>query len=212
MKVLTAKQQRVFDLFDAGRSKTQVAAEIGVSVSVVTKQLKVARAKLGIKTSQAEGRAKLELHVKDPETFAARLDAGTEPEKLIKLREALEDAGISGKAAEAYIARLKRRYPGVMKESRSLKNAELTELLGQKIHMALAAMDEHVVMEASYRDLALGTTALIEKMQLLKGQPTAITSDLERKKLIELTPLLIAEAQRRGITIEGTSTIVQEAA
>ncbi len=64
-------------------------------------------------------------------------------------------------------------------------------------------LDDKVAGEASARDLAMGISQLVEKQQLLRGMPTAITSDLERKKMLELAPLLIAEAQRRGITIEG---------
>jgi hypothetical protein len=45
---------------------------------------------------------------------------------------------------------------------------------------------------------------LIEKRQLLSGAPTVIVSDLERKKLNELLPLLIAEGQRRGICGKAT--------
>jgi hypothetical protein len=47
---------------------------------------------------------------------------------------------------------------------------------------------------------------MIEKRQLLRGEPTQIISDAERKKLHELLPLAIAEAQRRGLTLDGQVT------
>ena len=60
--------------------------------------------------------------------------------------------------------------------------------------------------EASARDLMLGMSALVEKRQLLRGEPTQIISDLERKRLTELLPLLSFEMQRRGITYDGQVT------
>ncbi len=52
---------------------------------------------------------------------------------------------------------------------------------------------------------------MVEKRQLLRGEATVIVSDLERKKLNELLPLLIAEGQRRGITIEGEAKVISNA-
>lgn len=217
-KPLTARQQALWDMAQPagdgtpGRTRTDIAKELGISVPVVSKTLAACRKKLGITDAKDRADRRRELDVLAPEQFAARLDVATEPDKLRTVRQALVDAGISEKAAEAYVARLKRRYPGVLAAGKALKTAELADLLDRKLDMALNAIDEHVILEASFRDLALGATAMIEKRQLLRGQPTAITSDLERKKLVELTPLLLAEAKRRGITIEGTATVVQEMA
>lgn len=209
---LTAKQQRIWELTREGKTHAWVAQELGISVPVVSKTVSRCRKKLGL-TKKGAGISPdkdTTLAIRNPDEFAARLDAATEPDKLGPVKQALIDAGVSGKAAEAYVARLKRRYPGVLAAGRALKTSELVEKLDQKINMVLDAMDEHVILEASFRDLALGGTAMIEKRQLLKGQPTAITSDLERKKLIELTPLLLVEAKRRGLTIEGTAERVVE--
>ena len=49
----------------------------------------------------------------------------------------------------------------------------------------------------------MGTAQLIEKRQLLKGEPTQIISVDERKTLNQLLPLLIVEAQRRNVEIPG---------
>lgn len=209
---LTARQQEIWDMRlpveEGGRGlgRVEIAAILGISVNVVSKALTVIRGKLGIKNADAKAKQEKSTEFKDPERFAAITDAVTEPEALVKLKDALKDAGIPGKSADAYIARLRRRYPGVLGASRALKTAEITDLLSTKIHMALTAMDEHVVQEASFRDLALGATAMIEKRQLLRGEPTQIISDADRKKLHELMPELMKEAGRRGITIDGQVT------
>ena len=70
--------------------------------------------------------------------------------------------------------------------------------------------DDKVMAEASARDIMLGIGVMIEKRNLLRGEPTAIISDHERKKLHELLPALIAESKRRGITVEGTVTTKTE--
>jgi hypothetical protein len=56
---------------------------------------------------------------------------------------------------------------------RSLKSGEIVDALNHKIDLALRYMDDKTMSEASFRDLALGTTAMIEKRQLLRGEPTA---------------------------------------
>jgi hypothetical protein len=106
------------------------------------------------------------------------------------------------RAPAAHPAEVFRRGRG----DRSLKSGEIVDALNHKIDLALRYMDDKTMSEASFRDLALGTAAMIEKRQLLRGEPTAIISDAERAKLHELLPLAIAEAQRRGLTIEGQVT------
>ena len=86
---------------------------------------------------------------------------------------------------------------------RDFKTQDLIRKLNERIELALEYMDEKVIAEASFRDLAMGTSALIEKRALLRGEPTVIMSDHERKKMHELLPVLIAEAKRRGLTLEG---------
>ena len=206
---LTAKQRAVWDLVrsvaEGGQGKTQqeAAGILGISKPVVNKYVQTCRKKLGIKMSRNE--IKTAEH-KNPPLAAAVLDVATEPQGLQKIRDALREAGLPLATAEALLKRIRVKYYGLVTEVRNLKTQEILDLLGQKIHLALTYMDDKVFSEASFRDLALGTTAMIEKRQLLRGEPTAIISDAERAKLHELLPLAIAEARRRGLTIEGQVT------
>jgi hypothetical protein len=102
--------------------------------------------------------------------------------------------------------RIRQKYFGVVEATRSLKSGEIVDALNHRIDLALRYMDDKTMSEASFRDLALGTTAMIEKRQLLRGEPTSIISDADRMKLHELLPRAIAEAQRRGLTTEGQVT------
>lgn len=201
---LTAKQQRIHTMrlppYEGGEGKTrpQIAAELGISEPVVSKTITAINKKLGVKV--APGNKPVE--IANPEKAAAILDAGTEP--LLKVSEAMIAAGLPEKVRDSLLRRLKSKYYGVVTEVRNLKTQEILDMLGKNIHRALTYMDDKVMAEASFRDLALGTTAMIEKRALLRGEPTQIVSDHERKKLHELLPALIAEGQRRGITLEGT--------
>ena len=109
------------------------------------------------------------------------------------------------------IKRIRTKFYNAVAEVKNLKTNEILDLLGKKIHLALQHIDDKVIAEASFRDLALGTTAMIEKRQLLRGEPTQIISDTDRKKLHELMPILINESRRRTLTLEGTAVRVDHA-
>ena len=65
--------------------------------------------------------------------------------------------------------------------------------------------------DANFRDLSMGVAQLIEKRQLLKGEPTQIVSVDERKTLNQLLPLLIQEAARRGVIVSPPPMPTQDA-
>lgn len=203
-KPLTAKQQRIQDMRGEGKTRPQIASELGISEPVVNKTITVIRKKLGETSKMKSGR--LPLEVCNPEKAAALIDGATEPEGLQKVRDAMRDAGLPEAVKTSLLRRLKVKYFGAVTEIRNLKTQEILDMMGKKIHLALSYMDDKVMAEASFRDLALGATAMIEKRALLRGEPTQIVSDLERKKLHELLPALLAEANRRGVTIPGTVT------
>ena len=198
---MTEKQRRIYDLVEGGKTQHAVAVELGLSLSVVRKTVRVARDKLGVVGAGPGAWRRVE-NV-DPEKAAALLDAASEPEALARVRAAMSGAGLPESVSARMLHRIRVKYFGAVSELRALKTAEILDLLGKKIHLALSYMDDKVMAEASFRDLALGSTAMIEKRALLRGEPTQIISDHERKRLNELTPLLIAEAQRRGIVVEG---------
>lgn len=216
--LLTVKQQAIWDmrrpLSEGGLGKTrkEVAAALGISVPVVAKTLQVVYKKLGIDAPGLGSRDAIERvmaeHV-DPGKAAVLVDAVTEPDvrgKLRRISEAIEESGLPKRFGRALLKRLETRYLNVKTEIRSLKTGEILDMIGEKIHLAGQYLDDHAMAEASARDLMLGMAALVEKRQLLRGEPTQIVSDLERKRLNELLPLLNMEMQRRGITFEGQVT------
>lgn len=214
-KPLTAKQQAVWDLTrpvaegGLGKTRAEAAAIVGISAPVVSKYLQACYRKKGIKYER--GRPSVPstqgVEFKDPEKAAALIDAATEPEaKLENISRVFREYGLPPATSLALLRRIRQKYFGVVEATRSLKSGEIVDALNHKIDLALRYMDDHTMSGASFRDLALGTAAMIEKRQLLRGEPTQIISDAERKKIHELAPLLLAEVKRRGLTIEGQIT------
>ena len=75
-------------------------------------------------------------------------------------------------------------------------------ILGQldaKIALTLANLDEFALSRANARDLSGLLAVLVDRRQLLKGEPTAIISAEDRRSLNELVPIIVAEAKRRGM-------------
>lgn len=206
---LTDKQEAIWELHGQGKTREQIGIELGISGPYVTRVLGVVRKKLGI---QAKMGPRV-LEESNPEKVAAIIDALSVPEPYVKIQDAFKEAGLPPNVTQAVLKRLRVKYNGAITELKAFKTSELIDAIGKKISLALEYMDDKVMAEANFRDLALATTAMIEKRQLLRGEPTQIISDNERKKLHELLPDLIAEARRRGVTIEGRveEKIVEEA-
>jgi DNA-binding CsgD family transcriptional regulator len=206
-KPLAPKQQAVWDLKQQGKMNKEIAAILGVSVPYVGKTMTAVYRKLGISAGPTGGKVMPNtsgVEHRDPEAAAAMLDAGTDP--LVKVKDALAAAGMPDRVSEAMLKRLRVKFFGAVHEIKALKTQELVRMCEEKLGMIGFYLDDKVMAEASARDLGLMAGVLIEKRQLLRGEPTQIISDHERKKLNELLPLAIAEAQRRGLTLQGQVT------
>lgn len=185
---------------------------MGISKNVVAKYMVAVYKKLGMKPGKKIGTRFQGLEHKKPEVAAAALVAATDPwldnwkQKLDEANRLLKEAGIPDKVSEAMMKRLRVKYAGATYSVKDLRTKDILEMMGKKIDLCGFYLDDKVMAEASARDIMLGMSALIEKRNLLRGEPTAIVSDLERKKVHELMPLLIAEVRRRGLTVEGQVT------
>jgi hypothetical protein len=197
---LAPKQQAIWDLRQEGKARKEIASILGVSVPYVSKTMTTIYKKLG--NSPGKGAAGVER--RDPEATAAMIDAASDP--LLKVKDALMEAGLPERVSEAMLKRLRLKFYGAVHEVRALKTHEIVRMCEEKLDMVRYYLDDKVMAEASARDLGLIAGVLIEKRALLRGEPTQIISDHERKKLNELLPLAIAEAQRRGLTLNGTVT------
>lgn len=214
--VLTEKQQRIFDLKMAGKTLAEIGAACGISRPVVSKTLQACYKKLGWKKGERPNTNTAEY--KNPDVAVAGILAASDPwserkkEAIDRVNKELQAAGLPAKVSEALVKRLATKYAGVVYAARELRTNEILEMLGKKIDLAAFYLDDKVLGEASARDIMLGMTAMIEKRNLLRGEPTAIISDADRKKLHELMPALLAEAKRReAVTVDSkTGEVVNE--
>ena len=208
-KPLTARQQQVYDLKATGKKLDEIASICGISRPVVAKYLHTCYVKLGIAKTRRPTQA---TEWTRPEVAAAALEAAADPVAenqkvaLERVNQQLEAAGLPDRVSAALLRRLRTKYANAVFAARELRTGEILEMLGKKIDLAAFYLDDKVMAEASARDIMLGLGVLIEKRNLLRGEPTAIISDHERKKLHELAPALLNEIKRRGLTVEGQVT------
>jgi len=205
---LTPKQQAVYDMKLAGKKRAEIAHIMGISEPVVSKTLQAVYKKLGISKRDRPNTASAEYRA--PEVAAAAIEAAADPgaetlkAAIDRVNVQLKAAGLPQKVSDALVRRLRVKYANAVMATRELRTNEILEMLGKKIDLAAFYLDDKVMSEASARDIMLGLGVLIEKRNLLRGEPTAIISDHERKKLHELMPALLAEAKRRNaVTVDG---------
>lgn len=210
---LTERESLILTLKREGKTSKVIAATLGCSHNVIRNALNGIYTKIGMKGGLHRAAISKEstsnlTELKRPEQAAAFIDAVTDP--FAKIALAMRDCGLPESTCEALLRRLRTRYRPVNAALRDLKTADLIRMLNERITLALQYIDEKVIAEASFRDLSLGTSAMIEKRNLLRGEPTQVFDFNLRQKLEVLLPAAIAEARRRGIPIEGDTRVVAE--
>jgi DNA-binding MarR family transcriptional regulator len=123
-----------------------------------------------------------------------------------------EEAGVNPSTVSAIVKRLGRDHPKLLAHVRNLKTKHFLTAIEGKLAMALDALTKEKLDEASARDLAVLTGIFLEKRQLIMGEPTQILSSAERMHMAEVLPLLLKEAERRGMDIEGDYEAVEAGA
>ena len=214
MKELTKKQQTIWDLKEQGLTRPEIAAELGVGMQYVSNTITVIRKKLGFPISHGNGGEMNTTEVQNPEVAVAAIEAASDPvsrtqnEAIEKVNQILKDAGVPGRVSQGLIRRMRVKYADVVTVKKCLSTNDILETIDREIDLISSYIDDKVCADSNLRDLGLVKAALIEKRNLLRGEPTTIISDADRKKLSDLLPALIEEGRRRGIIVDGT--VIQE--
>ena len=137
-----------------------------------------------------------------PEIAAELIESAASPWNDIRI--AAKRCGLDEKTAHALVKRLSTRYQPVIGKLREGKTKDLLALLNDRAQMALEFMDMKKMAASSAKDLAIIISVLLEKRQLLSGEPTQILSAQTRKNLDDLIPAMVKEATRRGMVIDLT--------
>ena len=206
---LTDKQRVVYDLRQAGKTFKEISEPVGRGIQTVVECYRAAERKvLGRKTAVNTVHLPIERKI-DPEDAARVMDRITDP--FAKLSAVAEECGLKPELVSAITRRMKTRYLGVTEQMRAIKTHDMIVKIDERIGHALTYIDDYVMADANFRDLSMGVAQLIEKRQLLKGEPTQIVSVDERKTLNQLLPLLIQEAARRGVIVSPPPMPTQDA-
>ena len=138
-----------------------------------------------------------------PDDEVAALEADSAP--LGTLKALVDELDISEWEARKLIERVRQKYPGLSRELKRVKTSDLLDLVEDRAHGALEAIDDSVYDQmragGKGKDLAIVAGILLEKRQLLRGEPTHILSVSERQGLNQLVPMIVKEAARRGMLV-----------
>lgn len=189
---LTKTQRKILDMLDSGVEDTEVIAELGVD-------------RIALETAiSAISKNDLILHF--PNVFTKV----TEPPHFDddEVIQQMSIVGFPHKVVQSVRKRLAIRNGQEKMEVKSLSERELIGALDKKVAHALYFLDDFTFAASSAKELAGVIDIMIEKIQLLKGKPTSITSIEDRRKINELLPVLMEEARRRGVVIEGSAVDV----
>lgn len=158
-------------------------------------------------TKGARGIQPVKVEEVTEESLVSLLEADGDP--FATLTAAAKATGLSESATRGLIRRLRAQYQPVVEELKNIHSGQLAKMLEEKAVLALSFIDGLNLSVASAKDCAIVAGILLEKRQLLRGEPTQIISTEERLGLDVLAQGITREAQRRGIVIDVESEEVQ---
>lgn len=130
-------------------------------------------------------------------------------EALIRANNPLDDfldagkrLGLPVKAIEDLRKRFQAADGTAIDVREKLETSELLKMIDEKIRLTFHYLDDYVLSKANAQSLMTTGGILIDKRQLLSGEPTHILSHADRQNMNDLLPALQAEVERRGLTIE----------
>ncbi len=85
-----------------------------------------------------------------------------------------------------------------------LDDQELLAVIDDRLTRVFEYFDDHTLGQMGGRDLLVGAGILIDKRQVLKGEPTAITRFQDMRKMDEILEAVGKELKRRGKLVDVT--------
>ena len=144
------------------------------------------------------------LEARDPHK-AGQILAETIVDPIATSRQIAEQYGVSEMMVKGMMMRLRTTALAMTEELHQVNQKKLSDVVDDRLMRALKYLDDYQMAGASARDLAYVIDRLFNMRQLIRGEPTQIMGHDERRALADLVPLMVAEARRRGITIDGTA-------
>lgn len=190
---ITPDEEALLERLEAGEEYKVVGDTLGVSADEIRNRV------LKILNKVDKG----ELLKRFPIVFANSeglegLDPGKDVIKIAR------DNGMPKRMVEGIRRRVMARQGMSTDGVAALTDRALVATLREKLALSLQYIDPFGLAGAPVKDIEAVVDGLIKNIQLLEGKPTSITSHEDRRQMNELLPLLIKEAQRRGVTIDVT--------
>lgn len=142
--------------------------------------------------------------------FSGPTNADSQGEK--DLRQLVETAGVPSHMLDEATRRI--RLKAGAEEAGDLPakidTKWLQDAIDQKIGTAMTLLDTMTLAGSSVADLTRLLSMLYEKRALLRGEPTAIVRNEQRGGLDTVARMLLAEVERRGITLDITKQEYRE--
>ncbi len=120
--------------------------------------------------------------------------------------ERFKAAGIACGYDLSTMERLAARCQGrpLSARGRRLDDQELLAVIDDRLARVFDYFDDHTLSKMDGRNLLVGAGILIDKRQVLRGEPTAITRFQDMRKLDELLVAVDKELKRRGKLVDVT--------
>lgn len=193
--------QKAFDMREAGCTWEEIAATLGVKEETAKNYVARIENQAGKKLKEFQNATpEMTNPAKTAELIdKAMADANFDRAKFLEFAVA---SGLPLKVANGLAGRIRAQFGAVYKEYKILKGAALAEEIRGKISKMLEYLDDYAMSQMSGKDLALSIAVLIDKVQVLDGKPVAIYDVNVSHKIEVLMPQFMAEAKRRGITLD----------
>ena len=129
---------------------------------------------------------------------------------LVSIKEFASERGLDAETTTALIEHVQAGYTPVRQRGqlRELKPQELLAIIEDRIMAALEFINDEAFLQAKPKDRAIMLAILLDKRQLLRGEPTQVLAIEDRTKLSSLAGLLLQEAKRRGFSVDATGPII----
>lgn len=137
----------------------------------------------------------------DSPEVADAIAISTDP-LVANFARAARECGLNKDLARRIKERLQKELLPVGMAVKEAKTSVLLNLTADRARRIIESVTQSDIDDASLRDKAVAFGILVEKRQLLSGEPTHLIGIQDRRHLGDLTKALMLEAQRRGITID----------
>lgn len=210
---VTPKQRACYDLRREGKTWDEIAQVMTMAPQTVRNHVRAAERNgldplvVGTRWPVGGGGSSSKVFSCPAAPSVVAVDGGFDLKVFLEMAQA---AGVLPRVAQALARRIQGNLALVMGEMKSMTLSERVADITARADWVASHIDPVSIAGMNAKDIALTWKLLIDGAQLLGGKPTAIVDFNVRRRLEVLVPEMIAEAKRRGITLDGEFRILSQ--